>query len=90
MLPKSYRSLRAVSFFAFLVALLLFILSQAVTVASRRVPVRDSQHQIIGEVWIPHDYGSDTYMSFGFLVLSGIQFWMVCVLGKKLSSEPKQ
>jgi hypothetical protein len=80
---KSYRALRAVSFLAFFMALLLFVFSQVVTVASRRVEVRDRQHQVIGEVWIPHDYESDTFTSFCFLALSGIQFWMICLVGKK-------
>lgn len=90
MLPKSYRALRAVSFFVFFLALLLFVFSQVVTVASRRVEVRDHQGQIIGDAWIPHDYGSDIFTSFSWLVLSGIQFWMIQTIGKRLYSDPKQ
>jgi hypothetical protein len=82
MLPKSYRALRAVSFFAFCLALLLFVFSQIVTVASRRVDVRDQQGQIIGNAWIPHDYGSDTFTSLSWMVLSGIQFWIIKSIGK--------
>jgi predicted secreted hydrolase len=71
-------------------ASLLFGFSQVVTVASRRVEVRDRQHQVIGEAWIPHDYGSDTFTGFCFMALSGIQFWTIWLVGKQLSSEEKQ
>lgn len=89
MLPKSYRALRAVSFLAFFIALLLFVFSQVVTVASRRVEVRDKQHQIIGEAWIPHDYSNDIFTSFSFLVLSGIQFWLIQSIGRRLNADQK-
>ncbi len=71
-------------------ALLLFVFSQVVTVASRRLEVRDAQHQVVGEVWIPHDYNSDTFTSFCFLVLCGIQFWTIWLVGKRECSEEKQ
>ncbi len=90
MLPKSYRALRAVSFLVFLLAVLLFIVSQVVTVASRRVKVRDQQGQIIGTADIPHDYGSDMFTSFAWLVLSGIQFWTIQIIGNRLYPDPKQ
>jgi hypothetical protein len=90
MLTKSYSTLRAVSFFAFFMALLLFVFSQVVTVASRRVEVRDKKHHVIGEAWIPHEYGTDISTSVCFLVLSGIQFWAILLVGKKLSLEEKQ
>ena len=85
MLPKSYTALRAASFFAFLLALLVFSFSQVVTVASRRVEVRDLQQQVVGDAWIPHDYGRAAFTSICFVVLSGIPFWMVCFIGKSLS-----
>ena len=69
---------------------MLFVSSQVVTFASRRVEVRDRDHKAIGEVWIPHDYGSDSFTSFCFLVLSGIQFWSICLVGKKLSFQEKR
>lgn len=90
MSSKSYRALRAVSFLAFLLAVLLFAFSQIVTVASRRVDVRDRQDQVVGEVWVPHDYGTNTFTSFCFLVLSGIQFWTIWLVGKRLSCEEKR
>ena len=79
---RSYRALRAVSFVAVLVGFMLFVFSQVVDVVPRRLEVRDRQHQFIGEVRIPHDYDSDTFTSFCFLVLSGLQFWIICLVGR--------
>lgn len=90
MSSKSYRALRTVSLLALFLALMLFGFSQVVTVASRRVEVRDRQHQVIGEVWIPHEYESDRLTSFCYLVLSGIQFWTIWLAGKKLPPEEKR
>jgi hypothetical protein len=90
MLSRSYRALRAVSLLAFLVALLLYVSSEVVTYASHRLEVRDKQHQVVGEVWIPHDYASHTFTSFCFLVLSGIQFWTIWLVGKKLPCKERQ
>jgi hypothetical protein len=66
----------------FLVSILLFIGSQVVTVAARRVPVRNRDGQIIGEAWIPHDYGTSQFLSLALMILSGIQLWTVTIVGK--------
>ena len=66
----------------FILSILLFVMSQIVTVASRRVVVRDKDHQIIGDAWIPHDYGTHQFLSFSLMVVCGIQFWTVLHIGR--------
>ena len=56
--------------------------SPIVTVASRKVQVRDKAGQVIGEAWIPHDYSTDEFIISSLMVLSGLQLWAVLNLGK--------
>ena len=89
MKPLSYKILQGISFLSFLLALLIFALSQVVTVASRHIEVRNKENQIIGDVWIPHDYGSSQFLMFSLTVLSGMQFAGLHIIGKKIY-EPKK
>jgi hypothetical protein len=70
------------SFAIFVIAVLTFIFSQVVTYASRRVQVRDKDGHVIGEAWIPHDYGADVSSSMSIAVLSGVQLWTIRTIGK--------
>lgn len=82
MRSRSYKYLRRASRLVFLVSILLFIGSQVVTVAARRVPVQNTDGQIVGEAWIPHDYGTSQFLSLALMILSGIQLWTVTIVGK--------
>ena len=70
------------AFAIFVIAVLVFVFSQVVTYASRRVPVRDKDGHVIGEAWIPHDYGADASSAISLAVLSGIQLWTIRTIGK--------
>ena len=87
--PASYKALRSVSLLIFVVSVLLFVSSQFVTVASRRVQVRDKGGQIVGEAWVPHDYGTHQFLSVSLMVLSGIQFWTIRYIGKAAYGSQK-
>ena len=89
MKPLPYKILQGISFLSFLLALLLFVLSQIVTVASRHIEVRNKEDQIIGDVWIPHDYGSDQFLMLSLTLLSGMQFAGLHIIGKKIYTEQK-
>ena len=82
MQTRPYKILQIASFAIFVIAVLMFIFSQVVTYASRRVQVRDNDGHVIGEAWIPHDYAADASSSISIAVLSGIQFWTVRTIGK--------
>jgi hypothetical protein len=51
--------------------------------------VRDKGGQIIGEAWIPHDYGTHQFLSISLMVLSGIQFWTIRHFGKAAYDSQK-
>jgi hypothetical protein len=89
MQPASYKVLRSASLLIFILSGFLFVTSQFVTVASRRVQVRDKGGQIIGEAWIPHDYGTHQFLSISLMVLSGIQFWTIRHFGKAAYDSQK-
>ena len=82
MQSRSYKILQMASFAIFVIAVLTFIFSQVVTYASRRVQVRDKDGHVIGEAWIPHDYGADVSSSMSIAVLSGVQLWTIRTIGK--------
>lgn len=82
MQSRSYKILQIASFAIFAIAVLMFIFSQVVTYASRRVQVRDKDGHVIGDAWIPHDYAADEASSLSIAVLSGIQLWTVRTIGK--------
>jgi hypothetical protein len=77
---RSYKYLRRASLLVFLVSILLFVASEVVTVAARRVQVRNTDGEIIGEAWIPHDYGTSQLLSLAVMILSGIQLWSVIII----------
>lgn len=77
MCSGSHKILRGASLLVFVASVLFFALSQVVTVASRRVPVRDKEGQIIGDAWIPHDYVADEFLYAALMVLSGMQLWTI-------------
>jgi hypothetical protein len=89
MRPASYKALRSVSLLIFVLSVLLFVSCQLVDVASRRVQVRDKAGQIVGEAWIPHDYGTDQFVCLSMMILSGIQFWTVLYFGKVAHDRQK-
>jgi hypothetical protein len=78
----SYKLLQISSSAIFAIAVLMFIFSQVVTYASRRVQVRDKDGHVIGDTWIPHDYAGDGVSSLSIAVLSGIQLWTIRTIGK--------
>ena len=82
-----YKILQRASFAIFLIAVLTFGYSQVVTYASKRVQVRDKDGHVIGEAWIPHDYGADGVLSLWIAVLSGIQLWTVRTIGKAATEK---
>jgi hypothetical protein len=77
---RSYKYLRRASLLVFFVSILLFVASEVVTVAARRVQVRSTDGEIIGEAWIPHDYGTSQLLSLAVMILSGIQLWSVIII----------
>jgi hypothetical protein len=78
----SYQILKGASVLIFVIAIFLFVSSQIITFASRRVPIRNNDRQIIGETSIPHDYGFDFKIYGVFVVISGLQSWAIFALGK--------
>jgi ABC-type phosphate transport system permease subunit len=78
----SSRVLKGASVLIFVIAILLFISSQFITYAARRLPVTNAEHQIIGETWIPHDYFRDQQIYGIFVVLSGLETWTIFAFGK--------
>ena len=83
----SFRLLRAASVLVFFIVLLVFILSQLVTIAPQRVQVRDQNREIIGEASIPFDYGSSQILLFSLTIISGIQLWTVLTLRRMTSDH---
>ena len=86
--PRSYQLLKRAALLLFLVAVMLFVASEVVTVAARKVQVRDKDGQVIGEAWIPHDYGTSQLICGSLMVLSGFQFCAILVFGR--ASYPKR
>ena len=84
MKPLSFKITQVVSCVFFIVALFLFASSLFVTVASKRVQVTNSNEQVIGEAWVPHDYASDQFLCFSLVVLGGVQFFALRIVGRKI------
>jgi hypothetical protein len=82
-MSSSGKLLKAASILIFVIAIFLFVGSQVITFAGRRVPVRNTEGQIIGETWIPHDYGRDQEIYGMFVLLSGLQTWAIFAIGKE-------
>ena len=74
----------------FVIAVITFLSSQSVSVASRKVVVRNDAGEIIGFAWIPHDYGADRFISLAVMILGGIQFWSIRNLGNAVYNQPKE
>lgn len=89
MQPSSYKLLKGASLVVFFVSIMLFSTSLVVDVASRRVQVRDKAGQIIGEAWIPHDYGTDFFLSSSLMILSGVQLWTIVSVGRAAYDKHK-
>ena len=83
MQSTSYKLLKGTSVLVFVIAIFLFAGSQVITVAPRRVAVRSSEGQIIGETWIPHEYARDQEIYGIFVLLSGLQTWAIFAVGKE-------
>jgi hypothetical protein len=78
-----FQILRATSVLVFLVAICLFLRSLILIMPGRHLPVTDTAHQTIGEVWIPYDSSEDLKMYGFFIVLSGLQMWTIFLVAKK-------
>ena len=89
MQPASYKILKSVSLLIFAFAVIIFVSSQIVTVASRHIEVRNEKNEIIGDAWIPHDYGTDQFISLAIMILSGIQFWTIRNIGNAAYEKQK-
>jgi hypothetical protein len=81
--------LKSASLLVCIISVLLFVFSQVVTVAARRVQVRDKEGHIIGEAWIPHDYGTNQFLSMAIMIMSGIQLWTIVIIGRSDDAEQK-
>jgi hypothetical protein len=79
----SYRFLKGASVLVFIIAIFIFVASQIITFAGHYVSVRNSEGQIIGKAWIPHDYSRDQEIYGMFVVLSGLQTWATFAIGKE-------
>jgi hypothetical protein len=82
MKTSQFRILRATSVLVFLVAICLFLRSLIFIMPGRHLPVTDTAHQTIGEVWIPYDSSEDLRMYGFFIVLGGLQMWTVFAVGR--------
>jgi hypothetical protein len=83
MRSTSCKLLKYASVLVFVIAIFLFIGSQIITFAGRRVTVRNNGGQVIGETLVPHDYARDQEIYGMFTVLSGLQLWVTCAIGKE-------
>ena len=78
----SNKLLKAASFLVFVLVCCLFLRSFMFITPGRRYKVTDTDHKMIGEVWIPYDSRAD-FKLFGFLTLmSGLQLWALYAPGK--------
>jgi hypothetical protein len=82
MQSTSYKLLKCTSVLVFVIAVFLFIGSQIITFAGRRVIVRNIEGQIIGAALVPHDYARDQEIYGMFMVLSGLQTWVIFTIRK--------
>ena len=89
MFPNQFKALRAVAFLVFFIALVFFLGSQVITVAPRRVEVRNNSHQTIGIALIPYDNVSAGAFTFSILMLSCLQLWLVQRIGLTLTASEK-
>lgn len=89
MKSRPYKILQGISFLFFLLTLLLFALSLVAPVAPRHIKVRNNENHIIGDAWIPHDYGCNQFLMFSLTVLSGMQLAGLYIIGKKIYTEKK-
>jgi hypothetical protein len=89
MRSRSHKFLKSASLLVCIISVLLFVFSQVVTVAARRVQVRDKEGHIIGEAWIPHDYGTNQFLSMAIMIMSGIQLWTIVIIGRSDDAEQK-
>ena len=83
----SYKILKGVSLLVFVIAVITYLSSQIVSVASRRIPVRNEAGEVIGFASIPHDHGATQFMSLAVMILGGIQFWTIRNIGHALHNR---
>jgi hypothetical protein len=73
--------LRPASVLIFVIAICLFLHELMFIHPGRQLPVADKDHQVIGEVWIPH---SSDLKAYGLLVaLAGLQMWSILAITRK-------
>jgi hypothetical protein len=78
----SHKLLKPTSVLVFVVAMVFFLHELMFIHPARRLSVTDKDHQVIGEVYVPHD--SNNLKIFGFLVVvSGLQMWVFLSVTKK-------
>ena len=78
-----HKLFRCASVMVFIGAICLFLHSLMFILPARQLPVTNTEHQIIGQVWIPYDSRSDLKLFGLFIVLSGLQMWTVFLVTKK-------
>ena len=82
----AYKLLKPASVLVFVVAMGLFLHEWIFIHPARHLSVTGKDHQVIGEVYVPHD--SSDLKIFGFLVaVSGLQMWTILSVTKK-NDEP--